>query len=98
MASWQLSRIVIKFQGTHDKITSPVFTIRRGRTDLLFRSYQCCGSALVSMRIRIQFFISMRIPTWIRIQEAKSKRIQADPDPVRLFCQKVVFLHKKNIL
>jgi hypothetical protein len=40
---------------------------------------QCCGSALVSVRIRnwIQLFISMRIP----IQEAKPMRIQAEPYP-----------------
>ena len=34
---------------------------------------------LVSMGIRIQFFISMRIR--IQIQGAKSMRIVADPDP-----------------
>ncbi len=36
-------------------------------------------SALASMQIRIQLFLSMRI--WIRIQEAKPMWIQADPDP-----------------
>jgi hypothetical protein len=38
---------------------------------------QCCGYALVSMRIWIQLFISIRI--WI--QGAKPMRIHADPDP-----------------
>ncbi len=38
---------------------------------------QCCGSALVSMRIRFQVFISMRH----QIQGAKPMLIHADPDP-----------------
>jgi hypothetical protein len=41
---------------------------------------QCCGSALVSMRIWIQYFTSM----WIRIQGAKPMRIHADPDPYEI--------------
>jgi hypothetical protein len=45
MASWKLSRGVIKLQRTHDEITSSDSTIRR--TDLLFHSNQCCESALV---------------------------------------------------
>jgi hypothetical protein len=50
------------------------------------------------MRIRIQLFISMRIPTRIRIQEAKSKRIQADPDPDQTFLSKSCIFTLKNIL
>jgi hypothetical protein len=38
---------------------------------------QCCGSALVSMRIQIQLLTSMRM----RIQGAKTMPIHADPDP-----------------
>ncbi len=42
---------------------------------------QCRGSSLVSMGMRIQPFILMRIRIRIRIQEAKPMRIQADPNP-----------------
>jgi hypothetical protein len=38
-------------------------------------------SALVSMRIRIQLFISIWIQMRIRILGAKPMRISADPDP-----------------
>jgi hypothetical protein len=40
---------------------------------------QCCGSALGSMRIRIQLFITTRLR--IRILGAKPMRIHADLDP-----------------
>jgi hypothetical protein len=42
---------------------------------------QCCGSALVSMRIRIQLFYLNAEPNRTQIREAKLIRIQADPDP-----------------
>ncbi len=42
------------------------------------RKNQCCGSALISMRIQIQHFISM----WIRIQGATNADL--DPDPFKL--------------
>jgi hypothetical protein len=45
--------------------------------------------------IRIQIFISMRIPIRIRIQEAKPVRIQAHPDPCQTKSQKFEFLHDK---
>jgi hypothetical protein len=48
-----------------------------GRLPEKKRVKQCAAS--VSMRIRIQLFISMRIQ--IRIQEAKPMRIHADTDP-----------------
>ncbi len=55
---------------------------------------QCCESALASLRILIQLFISLRIR--IRIQEAKPMRIKAGPDPGQTFkSQKVEFLHEK---
>jgi hypothetical protein len=54
---------------------------------------QCCGFALVSLRIRIQVLILMRIQ--IRTQGAKPKQIHADPDPVQTKSQNVEFLHEK---
>jgi hypothetical protein len=42
----------------------------------LFRIRQCCGSALVSMRIRIQLFTTMQTP--IQITGVKLVRINAD--------------------
>jgi hypothetical protein len=51
---------------------------------------QCCGSALVSMMIRIQ--LSMR--NRIRIQGAKPMKIPTDPDPGH----KKLTLYMKNIL
>jgi hypothetical protein len=48
---------------------------------------------MVSMRIRIQLFISMRI----QIDGATSTRMHADPDPGQSFkSQKVDFSHEKN--
>ncbi len=62
---------------------------------------QCCGSALVSVRIWIKLCISVRF----RIQGAKSLRIHADtgPDPdsdpgQTLKPYKVDFLHEKYTL
>ncbi len=40
---------------------------------------QHCGSSLVSMQIRIQLFVWMRIRIWIR--GANPTRIYADPEP-----------------
>jgi hypothetical protein len=52
----------------------PTVRIRNEKQWSIYRivGKQCCGSALVSMRIRIQLFINMRI----RIQEAKAIRIR----------------------
>jgi hypothetical protein len=56
---------------------------------------QCCGSALVSkrIRIRIQLFIALRIRIWVRIQKAKPMWIL-----VRLESKKFEFLHEKYTL
>jgi hypothetical protein len=71
--------------------------LRRG-TVLSVSFKQCRGSSLVSMGMRIQPFISMRIRIRILIQAAKPMRIQADPDPDHTFeSQKVEFLDE-NIL
>jgi hypothetical protein len=62
--------------------------------------HQCCGAALVLMRIRIHFFISMRIQIRIRIKAAKPMWIHVDPnaDPGQtLKSQKVEFLHNNKI-
>ncbi len=47
----------------------------------------------MSMRIRIQLFITMRT----RIQVAKRKRILADPDPGQNFKLKKLNFYMKNI-
>jgi hypothetical protein len=53
---------------------------------------------MVSMRIRIKPFISMRTQIRIRIQGAKPMRIYADPDsdPAQTYkSQKDEFIHEK---
>jgi hypothetical protein len=56
------------------------------------------GSALVSMRVRIQIFISIYVQIRIRILGAKPMRIFADPDPSEtLMSQNVEFFHNKKI-
>ncbi len=42
---------------------------------------QCCGCALVSVRIQNRIHILIWLRIRIRIQEAKPMRIQTDPDP-----------------
>jgi hypothetical protein len=74
MASWQLSQGVIKLQRTHDEITVPAPTLQYVGPICYF---------VVS--VVDQIFISMRIRIRIRIQEAKPKRIQADPNPDKTF-------------
>jgi hypothetical protein len=69
------------------------------RKTVTLRKTQCCGSALVSMGIRIQLFISMRV--WIGIQDAKPIRIHADPVPDHgqtLKEKKVGFFYEKIYL
>jgi len=62
-----------------------------------FYQDQCCGSVLVSMRIRDQLLTSVRIQ--IRIQGAKPMRIHADPYTGQNFTpQKVDFLNEKYTL
>jgi hypothetical protein len=54
-----------------------------------------CGSALVSIRIQIQLFISMRI----RVKGAESMRIHAEPDPGSDFIKsQKLNCYLKNIL
>jgi hypothetical protein len=54
---------------------------------------QCCGSALVSMWIRIQLFIQMRIQMRIRIQGTNLLRIHAAWSDFKI--TKSRFFHEK---
>jgi hypothetical protein len=59
---------------------------------------QCRGSSLVSMGMRIQPFISVRIRIRILIQESKPMRIQADLILIILLGHKKLNFYIKNIL
>jgi hypothetical protein len=94
--SRQVGHVVIKAQGTQTGLSVLKAHGWENSTQTRISFWQCCGSALVSMRIRIQLFMSLQIRIRIRLQEAKSMRIRIRI-LIRLLSHKKLNFYMTNI-